>query len=375
MSKISVLGAGNIGKFIGEYLAKTHDVTVYDNNQQVLGTVKAKTQQKDLSDSVSIINAVQESDIVINALPSFLGFKALKISIDQGKHVVDFSYMTEDPQQLDSLAKIRGVTAVVDFGFAPGMCHMFVGRALRLLKEVEASIIYVGGLPQKAEDEYKEVFSARDVLEEYSRPARSIKQGKIITEQPFERDIEWSKELPNGNIMSLSGFVSDGLRTMLKIKGVNNLVESTLRYHKHFKKMVGLKEDGFFKPENIEQTAKVLTTKWKRTPADHDMSILNVISLHKDQRIIDHFLYDEFDIKNGHHSMARVTGFPVIIMTEMILSGLMQKKGVLLPEELGQDDRVFEHVCDKLREHGITLIEKANETAHPGRVTGNTSVQ
>ena len=362
MKKIVVLGAGNIGKFIGESLSASgvYDVTIVDINDTLLKTIKGKTFHADLSSPYEIQKALElhDADIVINALPSFLGFQALKISVKLKRHVVDFSYMTEDPRQLDALAKENGVTVVTDFGFAPGMCHMFVGRALKLLGKGISSIIYVGGLPIKEEDEYKVVFSARDVLEEYSRPARILKEGKIETVTPFDRNYSYEKLLDGLDLnLNLSGFISDGLRTMLDLDGVENLLESTLRYHKHFDKMVTLKEDGFFKPENIEHTEKVLAEKWKRGPKDRDMSILDVRST-RGNSSVEHFLYDEYDEKLGHHSMARVTGSPVIAATELIATGKLNKPGVNLPEILGQDDEFFNLICGILRAQGITLTEK-----------------
>ena len=359
MSKISVLGAGNIGKFIAEWLTSNtnHEVTSYDYNYDVVTSVKAThSKVADLSKQNDVVGAIKDADIIINALPSFLGFLAFKTAINLGKNIVDFSYMTEDPRQLDALAKKNGVTAVMDFGFAPGMCHMFVGRALKLLGHVNKSIIYVGGLPQDESDEYKVVFSARDVLEEYSRPARIIKDGKVVTVTPFDTNYTYNTELPNGKLIDLSGFVSDGLRTMTTLDGVDNLLDSTLRYHKHFEKMEFLKEDGFFKPDNIEATAKVLANKWKRGPEDRDMSILNVIS-ELGAIEVQHMLYDEYNEDTGIHSMARVTGFPVITMTLMILNKEFNTPGVHVPEVLGQDEIVFKTVCERLRDRGIILTE------------------
>ena len=360
--KISVLGAGNIGRFIADHFARDINtkVTVYDYDEKVVKQMimhhACPAEQKDLSKEKDIIDAIKDADIVINALPSFLGFRALKVAVEIGKNVVDFSYMTEDPRQLHELAKKNGSVVVTDFGFAPGMCHMFVGRAKQILKHITDSIIYVGGLPLNEADEYKIVFNARDVIEEYRRPARIIKDGEVATVQPFDDNLKYSALLPNGRKVNLSGFISDGLRTMTTIQGVDNLVESTLRYHKHFDKMIGLIEDGFFKPENIEQTAKVLAEKWQRGPEDRDMSILNVIST-GDRGEVKHMIYDEFDEETNTHSMARVTGFPVIIMAEMIASGRFKKPGVNIPEDLGADQEVFDHVFKKLKEKGIMISE------------------
>ena len=87
------------------------------------------------------------------------------------------------------------------------------------------------------------------------------------------------------------------------------------------------------------------------------MSILNVISSGINGEV-DHMLYDEYDEDNKIHSMARVTGYPVIIMTDMILNGEFNRPGINIPEVLGQDEDVFNLVCARLKEQGIYLNEK-----------------
>ena len=94
---------------------------------------------------------------------------------------------------------------------------------------------YVGGLPVLRElpFEYKIVFSPIDVIEEYTRPARIVKNGKIVVKKALS-EIEVHK-FPK--IGMLESFNSDGLRSLMKTINAKNMKEKTLRYPGHAEKM------------------------------------------------------------------------------------------------------------------------------------------
>ena len=71
-----------------------------------------------------------DQDIIIGAVPGFLGFNMLRSVIETGKNITDISFMAEDTLSLDKLAKENGVTAVVDMGVVPGISHLLVGYVL-----------------------------------------------------------------------------------------------------------------------------------------------------------------------------------------------------------------------------------------------------
>ena len=355
MKKVLVFGAGLIGGFITNQLSKKYEVTVYDGNVDNLykldSNIKIIAKFIKSQEMRGIID-FHNPDIIVNALPGHLGHNLLKTAVSAGKNIVDISFMPEDPLTLNEKAIENNVTAVVDFGFAPGMCHMFVGRANKLLDKHDESIIYVGGLQLFGAD-YKAVFSPVDVIQEYIRPARYLKDGKIETAIPFHH-YRYGYEQKKGHIASLSGFISDGLRTLLGTLDVPNIIEITLRTPKHFVFIQSLIENGFFKEEHLENTSKVLIDKWKMTKDDYDYSILDVVSK-GDGKKITHFMYDQYDTETETHSMARVTGLPAVAMVEAVLEGRYTEKGVIPPEYVAKNDEIYNFVVEYLQEHGITI--------------------
>jgi saccharopine dehydrogenase-like NADP-dependent oxidoreductase len=177
-------------------LASRHHVTAFDMSNANLDLLKKRnprieSQQADLQSYLSYPQLLASFDIVVTAVPGFMGYKTLEAAINCGKNIVDISFFPEDVLQLDKLAKEKGVTVITDCGVAPGMSNFIVGRYNEEMK-IDAIEIYVGGLPKvrKKPFQYKAPFSPADVIEEYTRPARLMENGFIVT-KPALSEVEW----------------------------------------------------------------------------------------------------------------------------------------------------------------------------------------
>lgn len=354
MPTIAVLGAGLVGSFIVKKLAQENfTIRAYDK-RYTFGSMTSENVtylSADLSHDWEVRRAIDGCDLVVCGLPGHMGFDVLNIAIDMKKDVVDYSFMPQGSLTLWREAHDAGVTAVVDFGFAPGMSHIFTRDASNTLGAGhQETTIYVGGLPLNPKDEYKAVFSPRDIIEEYTRPARYRADGRQCVEQPFDVKYPHSADVAKQPVV---GFISDGLRTLLTTTPVPNLVEYTLRYETHFDKMKSLKEDGFFDPEHVEHTAQVLAKKWQLTN-EHDFSYLHVVSK-SDTEIITHGMYDQYDPENQVHSMARATGLPVVAMCIEILNHGFKLPGVIAPEYIADHTETFRRIRKYLQKNGIEL--------------------
>src|SRR4030095_5560943 len=131
--KVAVLGAGMVGSAIAIDLASRHHVSAFDVSNTNLELLKKRnprteTQQADLRDFSSYPKLLTSFDIVVTAVPGFMGYKTLEASINCGKSIVDISFFPEDVLQLDRLAKGKRVTLITDFGVAPGMSHFIICR-------------------------------------------------------------------------------------------------------------------------------------------------------------------------------------------------------------------------------------------------------
>ena len=92
MAKIIVLGAGLVGSVMAKDLAKQHDVCSVDINQKALDTLSDKgieTICADISNKSTLHNLIIDCDIVVGAVPGFMGYEMMKNVIEAGKNIVD----------------------------------------------------------------------------------------------------------------------------------------------------------------------------------------------------------------------------------------------------------------------------------------------
>ena len=372
--KILVLGAGLVGGPMAMDLARNgeFEVTSADKSAESLrrlaGVAGITPVQADLDNDDTLKSLVNQHDLVISAVPGFMGFRTLERIIECGKNVVDIAFFPEDMFLLDAKAKAMNVTAICDIGVAPGMSNVLIGYGASMLDTLEKGITYVGGLPvvRTWPFEYKAVFSPIDVIEEYTRPARYIDGGRLVVREALS-DPEL---LDFPNIGTLEAFNSDGLRTLATTVKGDYMIEKTLRYKGHIEKMAVLRDTGFFDKEPIlingvmisplEFTSRLLFPKWKLQEGEEDLTIMRVITEGlKDgvRKCYTWDLYDRLDKETGVHSMARTTGYTATMVARLLSKGLYSRKGVSAPEFLGTDPGIVKFILDGLKERGVVYQE------------------
>ncbi len=372
MHKAGVLGCGLVGSIMAKTLAALPDfeVTVTDISEPALAAMQnisgLSTRKTDLSDPAQVQAFASEFDIILGALPSRFGLAALEAVIRARKPYCDISFMPEDATSMDALAKEFGVTAIVDCGVSPGLSNMMVAYAAAQLDDAQKAVIYVGGLPREKTwpYQYKAPFAPSDVIEEYTRPARLVENGKIV-ERPALSEPELI-EFPRAG--TLEAFNTDGLRSLLDTVKIPDMREKTLRYPGHIELMRVLRETGLFSKDAIDVggavvrpldvTSKLLFPMWKLGPEDREFTVLRVaVEGLKDgvQTRYAYDLYDEYDEATGNSSMARTTAFPNIIAAQLVAAGKLNKPGVFPPELIATEDGMFDHFIAELAKSGVDI--------------------
>jgi len=372
--KIAVLGSGLVGRTMAIDLAKQHDVTSFDASDYALETLQSKsssikTVKADLTAYNNYSALLRSFDLVITAVPGFMGFETLKAVINAGKNVVDISFFPEDALQLDRLAREKNVTAITDCGVAPGVSNLVIGRYNEIM-EIESFECYVGGLPKirKKPFEYKAPFSPIDVIEEYTRPARLKENGQIVV-KPALSEIEL---MDFDGVGTLEAFNTDGLRSILfTMPHVPNLKEKTLRYPGHAELIIALQRSGFFSTESIHfkeneivpllYTSAILLKEWKLTPDEEEFTVMKVIvkgKMNGADKTIEYSMIDYFDAATQTSSMSRTTGYTCTAAANAFAEGLFNEKGVLPPELVGKDEKCFDYILNYLRERNVNWIKK-----------------
>lgn len=362
---IAVLGAGMVGRAIALDLSAVHEVTAFDRSEENLQKLQQKNpairiQRCNLADYTGYSSLLQPFDMVALAVPGFMGFEALRQVIQAGKNVVDISFFPEDALELDQLAKEKGVTAIVDCGVAPGMSNLIIGRYDAEMR-VDAFEIYVGGLPLHPQPPfgYKAPFSPVDVIEEYSRAARLMENGTIVTRAALtEREMLFFE-----GVGTLEAFNTDGLRSLLyTLPHIPNQKEKTLRYPGHVDLIVALQQAGFFSEKPVlvdgaqvvplQLTAKLLIDQWKLGDDEPELTVMQV-KVHGQGKSICYDLLDQYDPVTGISSMARSTGYTCTAAVELLLQQKFTAAGVFPPELVGKDKSCFDFVLDYLKQRGV----------------------
>jgi saccharopine dehydrogenase-like NADP-dependent oxidoreductase len=296
----------------------------------------------DLSESRTLVNQIGSHDLTVCALPSRLGFAVQRAAIVARRNLIDVSFAAEDPMVLDSEARDAGVTIVPDCGAAPGLSNLMVGRALATLGTPDEITIMVGG---GAEDRslpygYVVTWSLDDLMEEYTRPARIRRDGRV-TLAPVFSGLE---AVEVDGVGTLEAFYSDGLRSLLaNVPGVRDMGEKTLRWPGHATAVQPLIASGRLVDE--------LRARCTIDPPRDFLALIVRCRWGDDTRQVT--MVDRYDPDSGLTAMARTTALTAAAVTRFAAQWSLGGHGVKPLELLGQDERVYRFVVDAMEGHGV----------------------
>ena len=343
MQPIVAIGCGLVGEYVIHRLADDgHSVTAVD-----LRIPSSLKQRPDISsieqDAMQYVHSLSDPTIVINMLPGRIGHSIREPLVRGGHHIVDLAFTEEDPQTLDTLAKKHKATMIWDIGIAPGLSNMLLAQAQRELGHLDEVSIHVGGNPTQPDDEwsYMAPFSPSDVIEEYTRPARIVRDGNIVTVPALTERHRIEVEGTEG----MDAFLTDGLRSVLTTIEATNMAEYTVRWPQHIDRWLS---EGDKTPEED------LLAAWTFDTSRPEFTWMKVRCQTKDRAkewtIVD---YGE----NGDGSMARTTGLVTYALTSLFATNGPEhcglEAGIHSPELVNEGTLVY--VLDVFQKHGISV--------------------
>ncbi len=368
-----VLGGGVVGEAVAfdlTYVAPVAEVTVADVDAGRLSAIGARlgveTRHADLRDTTLVGQLAAHADVTIGALPSTLALPVIERMAELGRRHVDVSFLAADPRQFDAIARASGATIVYDCGVAPGLSHVLVGEAVRHMARTTSVRIDVGGLPVEPVPPffYKAPFAPIDVIEEYTRPARVVRDGRVATlpalSEPESVDID--------GIGALEAFNTDGLRSLVDTVHADTMTERTLRYPGHLTLVRALADAGLFETTPVvvnghtvvprDVACALLFPHWRYAPGERDLTVLtvDVAGIGHDEApcAFDWTMVDVPPLDAPLSSMARTTGTPAAIVARWLHAGLDIEPGIHPPERLGLDGHA-PALLDALDTRGIRV--------------------
>ena len=245
MASIHCLGAGLVGSYVACRLAdRGHEVHVHDMNPQssVVFHKDITIHHGDALDHCGELYEFGQVDIVVNMLPGEIGKIAMNTLNEQRYRTVDLSFSDDTPDHHDEKARDWGASILWDVGIAPGLSNMLLAEAYRKLGPLAKGEIRVGGNPTGPTQgwNYMAPFSPKDVIAEYTRPARVIRDSEeVVLPALSERHMI---EVPEHGQME--AFLTDGLRSVLSSIPAVEMSEYTIRWPGHIQMFIDQRDAG-----------------------------------------------------------------------------------------------------------------------------------
>ena len=363
--KAIVLGVGLQGKAVIHDLERSDlisriyatDINLVDAKTYLdrMGYAKTRVVKLDVSREKDLAGKYSEMgvDVVICMLPIELALTAARAAMDASIPFVSSNY-TYQLQELDALAKEKGIIILPEMGLDPGI-DLVLGRlAVDELDQVHGLYSYGGGVPalECANDNpirYKISWIFDRVLAVYTREARLVKDGRLHVipgDEIFRPENVHEIEFPG--IGKLEAYPNGDAERYVEIFGLDKeLVEMgrfALRWPGHSKfwrKMVdlGLLDDTPISVGGTELSPRSFISQWltprlQYTDEQRDLALLRVeawgIKEGRKVKVI-YDLVDYRDLSTGLFAMNRTVGFTSSIGALMILAGGITGAGVLSP--------------------------------------------
>ncbi len=370
--KVLVVGSGKVGSEIARDLARSSEVDsviVADaqpkNLKNVRGHEKIKTRRLDISQRKPLLAAMRSVDLICGALPGRLGFQLMTIAVEAHRDLVDISYTPENLFKLHGKTRDQENIIVPQCGVAPGFTNMCVGDACRRLGTITKVRVFVGGLPQNPTPplNYRIVFSLEDVINEYSRPARIIINGK----EKLVDALSGRGFLNFPGVGRLEYFITDGLGSLPRsFPNVREMYEYTLRYPGHAEMMNTLRVLRFFDNKEVQVNGVAITPRKLSIALLKDAMSLgrpeDLLALRVEvegklgkKTLISYRILDYYDPRSKVSAMARTTAYPCTSIALLVGQRKLRSVGVVPPERIAKDLQHFGFVLSRLRSRGVRV--------------------
>lgn len=294
----------------------------------------------------------------LSAVPYFFNLELTRAAIDAGIHFCDLggnSRLVDRQFALHAAAGKAGVGVLPDCGLSPGLTSILVADGVRRLRRVDAIRIRVGGLPLKPGPplNYKLLFSAHGLLNEYLEPARIIRGGRLLQVQP----LTGFESIHFRGFPRLEAFYTSGGASTLPetyAGKVRDLDEKTLRYPGHGEAFRLLFWLGFGEGRRREVLTAALEEKLKLPGGDVVLLRVDVIGAGpRAERSAIRYQLVEYG-NDRLTAMMKTTAWPASVLLQMLVNGTITGRGVLRLEEAVPPRPFFA----QLRRRGIRIEQR-----------------
>jgi saccharopine dehydrogenase-like NADP-dependent oxidoreductase len=237
MTRVLLLGAGNIGIAIADLLSATgdFDLMVGDRDAQALSGIAAgiKTRSVDVLDERSLSDALSGMDVVLNALPYSLGVPIARAARAARVHYFDLTEDVATANEIRRLSEDSTTVFIPQCGLAPGFISIATHDLTQRFERAHRVRMRVGALPLFPANalKYNLTWSTAGLINEYCNPCYVIHDGALREVLPLEGQEQFSLDGVTYEAFNTSGGLGTLCETLLG--KVDHLSYKTIRYPGH----------------------------------------------------------------------------------------------------------------------------------------------
>lgn len=354
-------------------------ITIGDFNEEIgLQVVKELNDPRvtfvkvNVFDHQDTVKKMAGYDIVMDGLTITLNGRSTACIAEAGCHAINLNgFGAED--EYDEIFKKNNRTAVPGFGMTPGVTQMMAMHAANQLDEVETVRVSHGS--------FRPIAFSKSITEtttyEYDPdlPGRIVyENGQFVQVPPFARPREIKLPEPYGETVQyiIPHSETRTLAKALSDKGVN-LIEVRGTWPKQNMQLVralydyGILSNPKVSVNGVEVGVMDVIGEYLIQSKEGQETETYGYSLHievvgkKDGIKKRHVLYHTHPASDGSvkgweklRAYTRNVGIPMAIATEIIAKGLVEKTGILIPEDAFEPTMIFE----ALKKRGIHIHEE-----------------
>ncbi len=345
MRKILVIGAGKSASNLITYLIEKSEkenlhITIGDKsleNAKILinNHKNASPILLDIFNDGDRKNAIKNADIVISMLPARFHVDVAKDCIEYGKHMVTASYVSNEMQALDSLAKEKGLIFMNEIGLDPGIDHMSAMQVIDRIHEAGGKIMlfesFCGGLVAPESDNnlwnYKFTWNPRNVvLAGQGGAAMFIQEGqyKYIPYNSLFRRTEFLEVEGYGKFEAYANRDSLSYRSVYGLNDAETLYRGTIRrvgYSRAWNNFItlGMTDDSYTIEGSEEMTYRDFVNSFlPYSPTDSvELKFRHSLKIDQDDVIWEKYL--ELDLFNPTKKVGLKNATPAQILQKILL--------------------------------------------------------
>jgi saccharopine dehydrogenase-like NADP-dependent oxidoreductase len=342
MKSIVVVGAGNIGGAITQFLTRTGDygVRLIDHRREQLETVAGCEEAERLVVDVADPNALRQAFhgcwAVLSAAPYHLTIPVAEAAMNVGAHYFDLTEDVASTRAVKALSAGAGTVFAPQCGLAPGFVTIAAHDLCAGFDSLDEVRLRVGALPQFPTGAlgYNLTWSTDGVINEYLEPCEAIVDGVLRETTPLEECETFSLDGIAYEAFNTSGGLGSLCETLAgRVRALNY---RTIRYPGHAAVMKTLVNDlGLRRRRDILKD--VLEAGLPATLQDIVLVVVTVCG-HKAGRFVQETsvrkIYADMIGGTQRSAIQISTAAGICAVVDLVAEGSLKSAGLLRQEEI-----------------------------------------